>query len=395
MISQRNLFLQHVAQTSPDPMGLEIVQASGIYLTDRNRKRYIDLISGISVSNLGHRHPQVIRAIQKQLKKYMHVMVYGEMVQSPQVNLAAALAKVLPVQLSDVYFVNSGSEAVEGAMKLAKRYTGRYEIISCTSGYHGSTQGALSIMGDEFFRNAFRPLLPGIKHIIFNDHESLANIGCRTACVIVEPVQGEAGAVPADPAWLAALRKKCSDNGVLLVFDEIQTGYGRTGKLFAFEHYGIVPDILLLAKGFGGGLPLGAFISSHEIMQSLTHNPVLGHITTFGGHPVCCASGLATLQVLRKSNLVQEVDMKEQLFRSLLVHPAIRGIYGKGLLLSLDFETEELNRKIISACIRNGVITDWFLFSGKRMRIAPPLIISHDQIRKACRLILRSVEECS
>lgn len=393
MISERNFFLQYMAQTSPEPLGLEIIKASGIYLTDKQKKRYMDLISGISVSNLGHRHPDVIRAIQAQLKKYMHLMVYGEIIQTPQVRLATALNSVLPGNLSSVYFVNSGSEAIEGAMKLAKRYTGKYEIISCKNAYHGSTHGALSIMGDEFFKNAYRPLLPGTRQIMFNDMDSLNHISCRTAAVIVEPVQGEAGAIPADPEWLTALRQKCTENNALLVFDEVQSGYGRTGKLFAFEHYAIIPDILVLAKGFGGGMPLGAFIASGEIMQSLTHHPVLGHITTFGGHPVCCAAGLATLNILKQSDLISQVSEKEQLFRRNLVHPAIKKINGKGLLLSISFESEALNKKVIARCIENGVLTDWFLFNAGSMRIAPPLIITPEQIKKACKKILQSIDE--
>lgn len=393
MISERNFFLQHLAQTSPEPLSLEIVKASGIYLIDKQKKRYIDLISGISVSTLGHRHPEVIRSIQRQLKKYLHVMVYGEMIQSPQVRLATALSQYLPQTLSSIYFVNSGSEAIEGAMKLAKRFTGRYEIISFKNAYHGSTHGALSIMGDEYFKNAFRPLLPGTKQLEFNNLEDLKNINCKTAAVIVEPIQGEAGAVPANSYWLKELRKRCNDTGSLLVFDEIQSGYGRTGKMFAFEHDNIHPDILVLAKAFGGGMPLGAFISSKEIMKSISENPVLGHITTFGGHPVCCAAGLATFKILRKSNLIQQVSKKEYLFRKYLNHSAIKTIHGKGLLLALEFENEQLNKKVIHQCIKNGVLTDWFLFNPKSMRIAPPLIITEEQIKKACSKINKSIEE--
>jgi acetylornithine/succinyldiaminopimelate/putrescine aminotransferase len=393
MISQRSLFLQYQAQTSAEPLMLEIVKARGVILTDRTKKRYIDLISGISVSNLGHGYPTVIRAIQKQLRKYMHLMVYGEIIQSPQVQLARKLASLLPKNLQSVYFVNSGSEAIEGALKLAKRYTGRFETVSFKNAYHGSTQGALSIMGDEYFKQAFRPLVPGNRILRFNHDEDLKKISCRTACVVVEPVQGEAGYVPARAEWLQQLRQRCNEVGALLVFDEIQTGYGRTGSLFAFQQYDVVPDILVLAKGFGGGLPLGAFIASREIMQSLTHHPVLGHITTFGGHPVSCAASLATLKVLLKKEYLSEVEAKEALFRKLLNHPAIKSINGKGLMLSVTFESESFNKQVIAKCLEKGVLTDWFLFNANSMRIAPPLIISTDEIKKACKIILESVDE--
>lgn len=393
MISLRCLFLQHQGQTSPEPLMLEIVKARGIVLTDHKRKRYLDLISGISVSNLGHGYPAVKRAIQKQLNKYLHLMVYGEIIQSPQVQLARKLASVLPDNLQMVYYVNSGSEAIEGAVKLAKRFTGRYETVSFAKAYHGSTQGALSLMGDEYFKQAFRPLVPGNRILQFNEEEDLKKITCRTACVVVEPVQGEAGYVPAQATWLQKLRERCTEVGALLIFDEIQTGYGRTGKLFAFEHYGVVPDVLVVAKGFGGGLPLGAFISSREIMMNLTHHPVLGHITTFGGHPVSCVASLATLKVLLKTPLIQEVERKEALFKKRLVHPAIKGISGKGLMLAVEFESETFNKQVIARCIEKGVLTDWFLFNTHSMRLAPPLIITDEQIKKACKVIIESVEE--
>jgi acetylornithine/N-succinyldiaminopimelate aminotransferase len=395
MISHRQLFLQHQGQTSDEPLLLEIVKAKGIVLTDYKKKRYLDLISGISVSNLGHGYPSVVREIKKQLNKYMHLMVYGELIQSPQVRLASLLAKQLPKSLQQVYFVNSGSEAIEGALKLAKRYTGRSELISFHHAYHGSSHGALSIMGSETFKNAFRPLLPGTKQIQFNSFDELEIITCRTACVVVEPVQGEAGYIPADKLWLQALRKKCDETKTLLIFDEIQTGYGRTGSLFAFHDYGVIPDVLVVAKGFGGGLPLGAFISSKEIMSCLTHQPVLGHITTFGGHPVSCAASLETLKVLLKEHYIQQVEEKEKLFRTLLNHHEIVKISGTGLMLAVEFSSETFNRKIISRCIENGVLTDWFLFNGNSMRISPPLIISHDQIKRACKIILKSIDEVS
>lgn len=376
-------------------MGLEIEKANGMYLIGHDKKRYLDLIAGIAVSNLGHRHPEVHRAIIKQLKKYTHLMVYGEMIQSPQVKLAKKLAEVLPDPLSSTYFVNSGTEAVEGAMKLAKRYTGRSEMIACINSYHGSTQGAMSLMGGEYFKNAFRPLLPHIRHIEYNNLNDVKQITDKTACIVVEAIQGESGAVPATLEWLQALRKKCNETGTLFILDEIQTGFGRTGKLFAFEHYDVVPDVLLLAKGFGGGLPLGAFISSKAIMHSLTNNPVLGHMTTFGGHPVSCAASLATLKILLRENYIQEVEEKEQLFREQLQHPSIIKISGKGLLLSVQFESSDLNKKIIKQCLKNGIVTDWFLFNDYSFRVAPPLIITHEQIKKACKIILKSIDEIS
>ncbi len=393
MITQRQLFFNHVAQTSDMPLALEIEKADGLYLTDVHGNRYMDLISGISVSNVGHRHPKVLSAIKNQLDKYMHLMVYGEYIQSPQVQLATLLTSLLPKNLSSVYFVNSGSEAIEGAMKLAKRYTGRTEIVSFNNAYHGSTQGSLSIMGNEEFKNAFRPLLPDVKQILFNNIADLQEITERTACVIVETIQGEAGAIVPENDFLKELSNRCREVGALLVADEIQCGFGRTGKLFAFEHYRFVPDIMTIAKGMGGGMPIGAFISSNEIMNSLTNNPILGHITTFGGHPVCCAASLAVVSILLEEKLMEEVAAKEQLFRNLLIHPKIKSIKGKGLLLSVEFESFEFNKAIIDRCIANGVISDWFLFNANSMRIAPPLIITEDEIIIACNVILQSIEQ--
>jgi len=393
MLTQRQLFLNHLAQTSETPLALEIEKAEGIYLVDVSGKRYIDLISGISVSNVGHRHPKVIAAIQNQLDKYLHLMVYGEYIQSPQVQLAKLLADHLPKSLSSVYFVNSGSEAIEGAMKLTKRFTGRTEIISFKNAYHGSTHGSLSIMGNEEFKNAFRPLLPDVRQIEYNNINDLKQITNRTAGVIIETIQGEAGAVIPQNDFLKHLRNRCTEAGAILVADEVQCGFGRTGKLFAFEHYNFIPDILCLAKGMGGGMPIGAFISSEEIMLSLSNNPILGHITTFGGHPVCCAASSATLNVLLEEKLIEKVEQKEKLFRSLLQHPKIKSIHGKGLLLALEFESYEQNKLIIDRCIENGVITDWFLFNTNSMRIAPPLTITDEEITTACQIILRSIAE--
>jgi acetylornithine/N-succinyldiaminopimelate aminotransferase len=392
MLTQRQLFINHLAQTSETPLALEIERAEGVYLMDTSGKRYLDLISGISVSNIGHRHPSVIRAIHDQLDKYMHLMVYGEYIQGPQVKLSKLLAALLPSNLSSVYFVNSGSEAIEGAMKLAKRFTGRTEVISFKNAYHGSTQGSLSIMGNEEFKNAFRPLLPDTKQIEFNNFSQLQQITERSACVFVEPIQGEAGAIVPHNDFLKQLRQRCNATGTLLIADEIQTGFGRTGKLFAFEHYDFIPDVLCIAKGMGGGMPIGAFISSKKVMNSLSVNPILGHITTFGGHPVCCAASYAAIQVLMEEHLIEAVAEKEKLFRTLLVHPKIKSIQGKGLLLSLEFDSYGQNKIIIDNCITSGVITDWFLFNSHSMRIAPPLTITTDQIVEACDVIMKSID---
>jgi acetylornithine/N-succinyldiaminopimelate aminotransferase len=391
MPTLRQLFLANNAQTTDFPLLLEFERAEGIYMYNREGKAYIDLISGIGVSNLGHSNPYVVNAIKDQLDKYMHLMVYGEYVQTPQVRFAEKLVSLLPNHLQSVYFTNSGAEAVEGALKLAKRFTGRSEIIACNNSYHGSTHGALSIMGNEEFKQAYRPLLPGVSFIRFNDPADLELITDKTACVIIETVQGEAGIRVPDAAYLQALRHRCNETGTLLILDEIQAAFGRTGKLFAFEHFGIEPDILLLAKALGGGMPVGAFISSNQIMGALKENPILGHITTFGGHPVCCAAGLAALEVLLNENLIANVAEKEALFKKLLEHPAIKEVRGKGLMLAAEFESFELNKKIIDRCIENGVITDWFLHCSNSMRIAPPLIITHDEIKKACDVILEAI----
>lgn len=393
MLTQRQLFLNYNAQTSDSPLLLEFVKAKGCILTDINGKEYLDLIAGIGVSNVGHCHPNVVTAVQKQAENYMHLMVYGEYVQSPQVNFASNLASVLPSNLNCTYFVNSGAEAVEGAMKLAKRFTGRTEIIACNNSYHGSTQGALSLMGCEDFKQAYRPLLADIKFINFNQTPDLKYITNKTAAVFIETMQGEAGIRIPEQEYLTALRNKCNETGTLLVFDEIQCGFGRTGKMFGFEHYNITPDILLLAKGIGGGMPIGAFISSKEIMSVFTNNPILGHITTFGGHPVSCAAGLATLQTIVNEKLVDNVEHKGNLFRKHLKHPAIKDFRGKGLFMAIEFESFEINKAIIDACIEDGIITDWFLHCSKSMRLAPPLIISEEEIEKACQIILKNINK--
>lgn len=392
-MTQRELFLQHLAQTSPAPLALEIVKADCCTLFDASGKEYTDLIGGISVANTGHRHPKVIAAIQKQLEAYLHVMVYGEFVETPQVQYAQLLTRHLPATLNSVYFTNSGTEAVEGAMKLAKRVTGRTEIIGFDHAYHGSTQGALSLIGDEYWRNAYRPLLPDVRHLAFNSFESLEEITERTACVITETVQGEGGIIVPSVEWMNALRKRCTATGTLLVLDEIQAGFGRTGKFWGFEHFGIVPDILLLGKALGGGMPLGAFIAGKNLMDALSANPVLGHITTFGGHPVCCAAGMAAMEVLLEEGWTDTVKAKEELFRSLLVHPAIKAIRSFGLWMAVEFDSFEKNKQVIDACMVNGVLTDWFLFSPESLRISPPLIISEVQIRSACKVILAACDQ--
>jgi acetylornithine/succinyldiaminopimelate/putrescine aminotransferase len=374
---------------------LEIARAEGVYLYDPKGKAYLDLISGIGVSALGHGHPAVVEAVKRQAEQYMHTLVYGEFVLSPQVELAQLLANQLPNSLNSVYFVNSGSEATEGAMKLAKRFSGRYEIIAAKKAYHGSTQGAASLMNPTEFTQAFHPLLPGINHIEFNCETCLQKINEKTAAVIVETVQGEWGVRPPVDDYLKKLRQRCDEVGALLILDEIQAGFGRTGSLFAFEQYGIVPDILLLAKGMGGGMPIGAFIASREIMQSLTHDPVLGHITTFGGHPVSCAASLATLQTLLKENYIAEVKSKEALFHKLLQHDAIKEIRSAGLMMAVQLADFDFVKAVIQYCLNNGLVTDWFLFNASSLRIAPPLIITEEEIRKACRIILEGIEQAS
>jgi acetylornithine/N-succinyldiaminopimelate aminotransferase len=395
-VTERELFLKHVAQTSPSPMAFEIAKAEGCILYDVNGKEYIDLIGGISVANIGHRHPKVIEAIKKQLDTYLHVMVYGEFIESPQVRYAKLLTDNLPPSLNSVYFTNSGAEAIEGSMKLAKRVTNRTQIIAFKNSYHGSTQGALSIMGDEYWRNAFRPLLPDILHLEYNSFESLNEISEKTACVIAETIQAEAGIiVPAD-AWMQALRKKCTETKTLLVLDEIQAGFGRTAKLWGFENFEIVPDVLVLGKALGGGMPLGAFISDKEIMNELTERPVLGHITTFGGHPVSCAAGMAAMKGLLEEKIIDKVKKKEELFKSLLVHKKIVRIRSFGLWMAIEFASFETSKKVIDTCLKgsgrlqhsDAVMTDWFLFSPQSLRISPPLIISDNEINIACQTIL-------
>ena len=392
-ITNRQLFFQHLAQTSDKPIGIEVASANGVYIHDTEGKAFIDMIAGFSVCNIGHSHPAVIKAIQEQVEKYMHVIVYGEFVQAPQVQYAKALTSLLPENLQSVYFTNSGAEATEGAMKLAKRVTGRTKIVAFEGAYHGSTQGALSVMGDEYFRNAFRPLLPDILHLRYNNFEDIELIDATVACVMVELVQAETGITPANKEWVLALKNKCESLCALLIVDEIQSGFGRTGTLFAFEQYGIVPDVLLVGKALGGGLPLGAFIADTKMMTALTQHPVLGHITTFGGNPVSCAAGNAALTILQDSGWIEAVKEKENYLITHLHHPAILHRNHAGLWMSLQFESATLTKKIAAACIANGIITDWFLFAEDRIRIAPPLSITIDELIIAIEKIIKSINE--
>ncbi len=392
-MNNRQLFFQHLAQTSDKPIGIEVASAQGIYIKDVHGKSFVDMIAGFSVCNIGHSHPDVIKAIQEQVEKYMHVIVYGEFIQAPQVQYAKALTNLLPENLQSVYFTSSGAEATEGAMKLAKRVTKRTKIISFKGGYHGSTQGALSVMGDEYFKTAFRPLLPDTLQLRYNHFEDLEQIDASVACVIVEPVQAESGITPASGEWLTAIAQKCKEHCALLIFDEIQSGFGRTGTMFAFEQLGVVPDILLVGKALGGGLPLGAFISHPRMMSLLTESPVLGHITTFGGNPVSCAAGNAALKVLQSSGWIKEVVAKESILVNEMNHPAIIHRSHKGLWMSLQFKSAALTKKIAATCVANGIITDWFLFAEDRIRIAPPLCITEDELLSAVKNIQLSIDQ--
>ena len=388
----RQLFLQHLAQTSEFPLMLEIERGEGCYLYSPDGKEYLDLIAGIGVSSLGHCHPKVTEAVKKQADKYLHTMVYGEYVLTPQVRLAELMANNLPENLDSIYFTNSGTEATEGAMKLAKRYTGRSEFVAMKNAYHGSSQGAASLMWPKDFTQAYHPLLPGIKHIDFNCEWCLSQITEKTAAVIAETVQAEWGLRKPINDYLKKLRKRCDEVGALLILDEIQAGYGRTGTLWAFEQYGIVPDILLTAKGMGGGMPIGAFISSKEIMSVLSYNPLLGHITTFGGHPVSCAAALATLEVLLKENYIKDVAKKEQIIHEMLKHELIIHVRTAGLWAAVEMKDFDTVQAVIKECLELGLITDWFLFNDRSLRIAPPLLITEEEIRKGCKIILKAMD---
>ncbi len=391
-MTNRQIFLNHIGQTSPAPLALEIVRAEGSKLYDINNKEYIDLIGGISVCNIGHGNKKVIGAINKQMNDYLHVMVNGELVLSPQTSYAKLLTDNLPSCLNSVFYTASGTEATEGAMKLAKRYTGRTQIAAFNNSYHGSTQGSLSIMGDEYWRNSFRPLLPGILHLTFNSFEGLEQINDQIACVVAETIQAEAGVIVPEKNWMRELRKKCDDTGALLVLDEIQCGFGRNGTLWAFQQFDIVPDILLLGKALGGGMPLGAFIADKKIMDSLANNPVLGHINTFGGHPVCCAAGNAAMQVLLEEKIIELVVEKEDLFIKNLQSPRIKDVRSRGLMIAVEFENAEENKKVIDALINKGIFTDWFLFAPHCLRIVPPLNITTTEILQSCDIINKTLK---
>ena len=393
-MTEREMFFKYLGLPSDQPIGLEITRAEGIYLYDASGKQYIDFVSGISVSNIGHRHPAVLEAIHKQLDHYLHLNVYGEFIQSPQVILAKSLVSFLPENLNSVYLVNSGSEAIEGAIKLSKRFTGRTEVVAFTNAYHGSTMGALSILGNEPLKNAFRPLIPDIRFLGFNDPVDLDNISTRTACIVAETIQAEAGIILPDQEWLLKLRKRCSETGTLLVIDDVQMGFGRTGKLFSFEHFGIRPDILVLAKAMGGGMPIGAFVSSKEIMSTLTFNPELGHITTFGGHPVSCAAALASLQVITQDHLLERVESKGTMIQEKIKgHPTIKEIRRKGLALGVEIRDDSTRNNLTRAALNNGLIIDWYLFHPMTFRIAPPLTITDEEIDIACSRMMKSLDE--
>ncbi|MBR6813330.1 MAG: aspartate aminotransferase family protein, partial [Tidjanibacter sp.] len=378
---------------SPEPLLIEVARAEGVFFYTPEGKPYYDLISGVSVSNVGHANPAVVDAVCRQARDYMHVMVYGELVETPQVEYARLLAEYLPGQIDSVYFLNSGAEAVEGALKLAKRATGRSEMISMRNAYHGSTHGAMSMMGGEEHKNAFRPLLPDVRQIRYNNFDDIQHITTRTACLLVEPVQGEAGVVPPVPGYLEALRRRCDEVGAMLIFDEIQTGMGRSGEMFACTKYGVTPDIICLAKALGGGMPLGAFAARREVMQCLTHNPVLGHISTFGGHPVCCAAGLAAARYIIDNDLLSQVEAKGALYETLLAdHPAVREIRRSGLLLAVELGSSERMFAMMAMFKEVGILSDWFLYCDTAFRISPPLTITEEEIRDSAALIITCLD---
>lgn len=391
-MNARQLFQRHLAQTSPAPIGLHITRAEGAKLRDADGKDYIDLIGGISVANVGHRHPVVVAAIKAQADAYLHVMVYGEVVQSPQVAYAQLLTKHLPASLDCVYFTNSGAEAVEGAIKLARRLTRRPNIIAANKSYHGSTTGALALMGDEYWRQAFTPLMPGVSHYDYNSKALIDAINDDTGCVVLETIQAEAGVIHPLEGWLGAVRARCDEVGALLILDEIQCGFGRTGTLWAFEQFDVVPDIVLLGKALGGGMPLGAFIASHERMQAFTYSPVLGHITTFGGHPVSCAAGKAAMTVLLEEQMMDGVTEKANRFRKALQHPRVKAVRSAGLLIAIELESAEEVIAVLSRALAGCVFSDWFLFAPRCIRIAPPLTISDEEIEQACAILLRAID---
>lgn len=392
-MNTKQIFQQFLAQTSPSPVGLHITKAKGNYLYDIDGKAYLDLIGGISVCNIGHSHPAVVAAIKNQAEQYLHIMVYGELIQTPQTTFAQKIVAHMPVTLNSVYFTNSGSEACEAAIKLSRRYNGRRNIIASNNSYHGHTLGSLSVMGSEYWRNAFRPLMPGVYHYDYNSEEMIAAIDERCSCVILETVQSEAGIIKPKTEWIFRLREKCSQHGVLLILDEIQTGFGRTGSLWGFEQWDIIPDMVLLGKALGGGMPMGALVAPKQIMDCLSHNPILGHMTTFGGHPVCCAAGIAAMEVLLEEKLIEQVAEKEQLFHSLLQHPKILAVRSAGLLMAVALQDIEMVLKVLNKCMDKGLFSDWFLFADNCIRIAPPLSITTSEIEKACEILLDSLNE--
>jgi acetylornithine/succinyldiaminopimelate/putrescine aminotransferase len=395
MRTHRQLFTELLGQTSPEPLSLEVEYARGVYMYTPEGNNVIDIISGVSASNLGHSHPKIVAAVKEQAEKYMHLMVYGEIIQSPQVQLAELVLSLLPESLSSLFLVNSGSEAVEGALKLAKRITGRPKIISTHNAYHGSTHGALSVLGNDYFKDNYQPLLPDIHFIHYNNEKDLQAIDTNTACVIVEPIQSEAGIIIGETSYLKALRKKCTETGTLLIFDEVQNGFGRTGKMFGHQHSEVIPDIICFAKGLGGGMPIGAFAASKEHMDSFTNNPVLGHITTFGGHPVSSAAALACVhELVDNSDIIKTIPQKEKLFRELLLsHPKVKSIRGKGLFMAVELESKESVVTFIQTALKHGVLSDYFLFCETHFRIAPPLIITEEEIKEACTRIHKALDE--
>ncbi|WP_410004739.1 aspartate aminotransferase family protein [Aequorivita nionensis] len=387
-------FYKYQAQTTPHPLALEISHAEGSYIYDTSGKKHLDFVAGVSACTLGHCHPRVVSAIKNQVDKYLHVMVYGEYIQQPAVELAKLLAENLPKNLNTTYLVNSGTEAIEGALKLARRATGRTQILYANNAYHGNTMGSMSVMGFEERKNAFQPLVPDCFPITFNNEADLQKITSETAAIILETIQGSAGFIQPENDYLKKVRQRCDETGTLLILDEIQPGFGRTGKLFAFEHFGIVPDILVMGKGMGGGLPIGAFTASHNVMSLLQNNPKLGHITTFGGNPVIAAAALATLQELTETDIIQQTLEKEKLFRKLLKHPMIKEIRGRGLMLAAMLETPEIASEVILACKDRGLILFWLLFEGRALRITPPLTISNDEIAEGCNMLQNVLNRC-
>ena len=393
MNSVVDIYKKYQAQTFPYPSLLEIEKAKGSYIFDNKNKKYLDFVAGVSATSVGHSNQKILNAVKKQIDKYTHVMVYGEYIQEPQINLAKLLSDNLPNKLSTTYFTNSGTEAIEGAMKLAKRVNGRSEIIYCKDSYHGSTQGSLSVMGNEEYKSKYRPLLPNCKQIIFNDIKSLDIISLKTSAVIIETIQGGSGFKIAEKFFLNELNKRCKKNNILIIMDGIQTCFGRTGKLFGFEHTDVIPDILCIAKGMGGGFPIGAFISSWENMNKLTFNPKLGHITTFGGHPVNCAASFATLKYILKEKIIDSIESKEKLFRTHLKHKKIKSISGKGLMLSIDLYDNKHTNKIVEDCMKDGLLLFYFLFNDCSIRVTPPLTISNKEIVKGCKIIINNLNK--